>query len=212
MIFVGLSILYLLLNGSHDDPPLQWVFSGIALMLFSSWTWSAEWYQSLLGMVPFLIPWLICEKEDDWSYITGVFTDASVRLRSSKSVPWYGGAGFVLLTWMILTVEIDGTSLQAHEFYGSPFIALLAIGLAAYSWGRKISPRAGSMMIITALVVSLFAAFSSDYIGLPGDSRLPISSSVSRGALSAFLLTLLFSHYLSMSEICHPQPMRIRKN
>ena len=25
---------------------------------------------------------------------------------------------------MILTVEIDGTSLQAHEFYGSPFIAL----------------------------------------------------------------------------------------
>ena len=68
------------------------------------------------------------------------------------------------------------------------------------------------MMIITALVVSLFVAFSSDYIGLPGDSRLPISSSVSRGALSAFLLTLLFSHYLSMSEICHPQPMRIRKN
>ena len=153
--------MYLLVNGSHDDPPLHWVFSGIALMLFSSWTWSAEWYQSLIGMIPFLIPWLICEKEDDWSYITGVFTDASVRLRSSKSVPWYGGAGFVLLTWMILTVEIDGTSLQAHEFYGSPFIALLAIGLAAYSWGRKISPRAGSMMIITALVVSLFAAFSS---------------------------------------------------
>ena len=192
VIFVGLSILYLLLNGSHDDPPLQWVFSGIALMLFSSWTWSAEWYQSLLGMVPFLIPWLICEKEDDWSYITGVFTDASVRLRSSKSVPWYGGAGFVLLTWMILTVEIDGTSLQAHEFFGSPFIALLAIGLASYSWGRKISPRAGSMMIIAAMAISLITSTSSDFIGLPGDSRLPISSSVSRGALSAFLLTLLF--------------------
>mgnify|MGYP005691752189 FL=1 len=192
VICVGRSILYLLLNGSHDDPPLQWVFSGIALMLFSSWTWSAEWYQSLLGMVPFLIPWLICEKEDDWSYITGVFTDASVRLRSSKSVPWYGGAGFVLLTWMILTVEIDGTSLQAHEFYGSPFIALLAIGLAAYSWGRKISPRAGSMMIIAAMAISLITSTSSDFIGLPGDSRLPISSSVSRGALSAFLLTLLF--------------------
>ena len=192
VIFVGLSILYLLLNGSHDDPPLQWVFSGIALMLFSSWTWSAEWYQSLLGMVPFLIPWLICEKEDDWSYITGVFTDASVRLRSSKSVPWYAGAGFVLLTWMILTVEIDGTSLQAHEFYGSPFIALLAIGLAAYSWGRKISPRAGSMMIIAAMAISLITSTSSDFIGLPGDSRLPISSSVSRGELSAFLLTLLF--------------------
>jgi len=192
VIFVGLSIMYLLVNGSHDDPPLHWVFSGIALMLFSSWTWSAEWYQSLIGMIPFLIPWLICEKEDDWSYITGVFTDASVRLRSSKSVPWYGGAGFVLLTWMILTVEIDGTSLQAHEFYGSPFIALLAIGLAAYSWGRKTNPRAGSMMITTALLISLFAAFSSDYIGLPGDSRLPISSSVSRGAISAFLLTLLF--------------------
>ena len=85
--------MYLLVNGSHDDPPLHWVFSGIALMLFSSWTWSAEWYQSLIGMIPFLIPWLICEKEDDWSYITGVFTDASVRLRSSKSVPWYGGQG-----------------------------------------------------------------------------------------------------------------------
>ena len=192
VIFVGLSILYLVVNGSHDDPPLHWVFSGIALMLFSSWTWNAEWYQSILGMIPFLIPWLICEREDDWSYITGIFTDASTRLRSSKSVPWYGGAGFVLLTWMILTVEIDGTSLQAHEFYGAPFIALLAIGLASYSWGRKVSAKNGGLMILVALVISFVAAFSAESIGLPGDSRLPISSSVSRGALSAFMLTLLF--------------------
>ena len=48
------------------------------------------------------------------------------------------------------------------------------------------------MMIIAAMAISLIASTSSDFIGLPGDSRLPISSSVSRGALSAFLLTLLF--------------------
>ena len=191
VIIVGLSIMYLLINGSHDDPPLHWVFSGIALMLFSSWTWSAEWYQSLIGMVPFLIPWLICEKEDDWSSITGVFTDVSTRLKTSKSVPWYGGAGFILLTWMILTVEIDGTSLQAHEFYGSPFIALLAVGLAAYSWGPKIDPKTGGIIIVTMAVVSISAAMLADSIDIPGDPRLPISSSVSRGELSAFMLTLL---------------------
>ena len=108
--------MYLIVNGNNSDPPLHWIFTGIALMLFSSWTWNAEWYQSLIGMTPFLVPWLISEKEDDWSFITGLFTSASSRLRISKAIPWYGGAGFLLLTWMILTVEIDGTSLQAHEF------------------------------------------------------------------------------------------------
>ena len=191
VILVGISLMYLLVNGDNEDPPLHWVFSGIALMLFSSWTWNAEWYQSIIGMTPFLTPWLISEKEDDWSFITGVFSNASHRLRISRAIPWYGGTGFLLLTWMILTVEIDGTSLQAHEFYGAPFIALLAIGLAAYSWGASMSPKNGTYLILFAISSSLLAALLADSIALPGDPRLPISSSVSRGSLALFMLTLL---------------------
>ena len=191
VILVGISLMYLLVNGDNEDPPLHWVFSGIALMLFSSWTWNAEWYQSIIGMTPFLTPWLISEKEDDWSFITGVFSNASHRLRISRAIPWYGGTGFLLLTWMILTVEIDGTSLQAHEFYGAPFIALLAIGLAAYSWGASMSSKNGTYLILFAISSSLLAALLADSIALPGDPRLPISSSVSRGSLALFMLTLL---------------------
>ena len=40
-------------------------------------------------------------------------------------------------------------------------------------------------------VVSISAAMLADSIDIPGDPRLPISSSVSRGELSAFMLTLL---------------------
>jgi cytochrome c biogenesis factor len=191
VFLVGISLMYLLVNGDNEDPPLHWVFSGIALMLFSSWTWNAEWYQSIIGMTPFLTPWLISEKEDDWSFITGVFSNASHRLRISRAIPWYGGTGFLLLTWMILTVEIDGTSLQAHEFYGAPFIALLAIGLAAYSWGASMSSKNGTYLILFAISSSLLAALLADSIALPGDPRLPISSSVSRGSLALFMLTLL---------------------
>lgn len=191
VILVGLSLMYLIINGDNADPPLHWIFTGIALMLFSSWTWNAEWYQSLLGMTPFLTPWLISEKEDDWSFITGLFTGTSSRLRIAKAIPWYGGTGFLLLTWMILTVEIDGTSLQAHEFYGSPFIAILAIGLAAYTWGKSVSSKSGTYLILFALSASLLAALLADSIALPGDPRLPISSSVSRGSLASFMLVLL---------------------
>ena len=191
VILVGMSLMYLIVNGNNSDPPLHWIFTGIALMLFSSWTWNAEWYQSLFGMTPFLIPWLMSEKEDDWSFITGLFTSTSSRLRISKAIPWYGGAGFLLLTWMILTVEIDGTSLQAHEFYGSPFIALLAIGLAAYTWGKSITHKTGTFLILFAIICSVLVALLADSIALPGDPRLPISSSVSRGSLASFMLVLL---------------------
>ena len=84
VILVGMSLMYLIVNASNSDPPLHWIFTGIALMLFSSWTWNAEWYQSLIGMTPFLVPWLISEKEYDWSFITGLFTSASSRLRISR--------------------------------------------------------------------------------------------------------------------------------
>ena len=51
-----------------------------------------------------------------------------------RSIPWFGAMGYLGLTWMLLTAEIDGTSLEAHEVFGAPFIAALAIGLMVYSW------------------------------------------------------------------------------
>ena len=192
VLFIGLSSLILLVNGDHRDPPAHWVALGVLLMLFSSWAWISEWYQSLAGIAPFLIVWVLPEEEgDELSWVRGFFSDESSRLRSSRSFPWYLSSAFLLLTWVLLTVEIDGTNLEAHEYYGAPMIALLAIGLGLYGWGRGLGARTGNLALASAAALSFILAANAGSLGLPGDHELPITDSVSRGALSAFLLTWL---------------------
>ena len=186
---VGFSAIVLLIEGDAKNPPTHWVALGVTLMLFSSWTWNAEWYQAFAGMVPFFVPWIMTEEEEGESW--GILDDASSRTRAAKSFPWYGGIAFLLLTWMILTVEIDGTSLEAHEFYGAPIIGLLALALAAYSWGNSVDTRKGNLLLLAAVTSSLALAYLSDQFSLPGDPHLPITSFATRGALATFMLTLL---------------------
>ena len=109
------------------------------MMLFSSWLWISDIPQSVAGMVPFLAPWLLSpENESEFESLRLPFTDSSARIRAARMIPWYGGTAFLLLTWLLLTVEIDGPSLEAHEFYGAPLLGLLALGLALYGWGSSL--------------------------------------------------------------------------
>jgi len=186
---VGLSAIVLLVEGDAKKPPTHWVALGVTLMLFSSWTWNSEWYQAFAGMIPFFVPWIMTEEEDGQSW--AIFNSISSRTRAAKSFPWYGGSAFLLLTWMILTVEIDGTSLEAHEFYGAPIIGLLALSLATYSWGNSVDTRTGNTLLVLAMLLSLAFAYFADMFSLPGDPHLPITSFATRGALSIFLITLL---------------------
>ncbi|HJM77549.1 MAG: cytochrome c biogenesis protein CcsA [Candidatus Thalassarchaeaceae archaeon] len=191
VLTVGLALMLLLVSGDAEDPPTHWVAAGVMLMLFASWGWVAEIQQAIAGMAPFLAVWLISDDDDDLSAFALPFTDESVRSRLARAVPWYGGATYLLLTWLLLTVEIDGTNLAAHEFYGAPLIGLLAIGLALYAWGRTLPARRGSILVAAALAASIALAALSESFDLPGDPHLDVTSGITRGALSLFLLSWL---------------------
>ena len=190
ILFIGLAILLLLVSGDHKDPPAHWVALGVILMLFSSWGWVSEWYQSLAGIAPFLLIWMMPEDDqDDLSSLKAPFVDTRSRTRVSRSSPWYLSIALLLLTWVLLTVEIDGTNIAAHEYYGAPILSLMAIGLAAYAWGSWVSARNGSLAIAVAVLASVLLAAYSGSFELPGNQDLPITDSVSRGALAMFILT-----------------------
>ena len=192
ILFFGLAILLLLVFGDRDDPPIHWVTMGVLLMLFSSWAWVSEWYQSLAGIAPFLLVWILPEDENnDMSWIIGAMADSEQRSRYSQSFPWYLSMAFLMLTWVLLTVEIDGTNITAHEYYGAPLVSFLAIGLALYAWGDGISGKAGSIALSIAVVLSVLLAAFSDNFDLPGNQNQPITDYISRGALSMFVLTWL---------------------
>ena len=192
IMFFGLSILLLLVFGDRNDPPVHWVSMGVLLMLFSSWGWVSEWYQSLAGIIPFLLVWILPEDEnDDLSWIVGAVFDPKQRARYSRSFPWHLPMAFLLLTWVLLTVEIEGTNIAAHEYYGAPLVSLLAVGLALYAWGDGISGRAGIIALSATAALSVFLATYSGSFDLPGNQDQPITDSISRGALSMFVLTWL---------------------
>ena len=192
VLFFGLAIMTLLIFGDREEPPVHWISMGVLLMLFSGWAWVSEWYQSLAGIAPFLLVWVIPEEEkDDFSWMIESITDAKKRAISARSFPWYLSLSFLLLTWVLLTVEIEGTNIAAHEYYGAPLISLLAVGLALYAWGEKISGKAGTISLVVTIIISVLLAANSGKFDLPGNQEQPITEIISRGALSLFILTWL---------------------
>ena len=190
VLFVGTSLLFLTLHSSSKKPSFQYIIAGIILMLYSNWSWSANTFQAFIGMIPFLVPWFLSD-EEDFSILLKPFKKTSERTRMARKIPWYGGATFLLLTWILLTVEIEGSNILAHEFYGAPLIALLAIGLTLYAWGNSVNSRNGNILIAITLFLSLFFAYISDQIYLPGDPELSVTQGISRGSLGLFILTWL---------------------
>jgi len=189
---VGLALMLLIVHGESIHPPMHWIAMGVLLMLFSSWLSISEIQQAVAGLVPFLVPWLLSpEDEGEFEGALLPLSDASVRTRVARMVPWYGGTAFLLLTWLLLTIEIDGSSLKAHEFYGAPLIGLLAVGLTLYAWGRSITPEKGSRMVGAVLLASIALAGIADQFSLPGDPDLEFTNGITRGAVALFLLTWL---------------------
>ena len=188
---VGLAILFLLVNSDHEDPSGALVAAGVLLMLFSSWSWAAEWYQAMAGIAPFLFIWLIPDEEEKPHSVLGKLRDDETRMSLAVSTPFTASLAFLLLTWVLLTVEIDGTNLAAHELYGAPFLAVMALALSWYSIGGQISTSQGTVAVSTVLALSISLPLMSGSIPLPGDPELEITPSISRGELSVFILVWL---------------------
>ena len=144
--FVGGALMFLLIKGDSEKPPVAWVFGGVFLMLFASWSWAATLQQSIIGMLLFLGPWLMSAEEEE-SPLTKLFNDTSVRMKVARAIPWYSAAAFLTLTWLLLAAEIDGTSLAAHEFYGSSIIILAILAITIYSLGKSIDAKRGNAFI-----------------------------------------------------------------
>ena len=192
ILSVGLALMLLIVNGDSQRPAMHWISLGVVMMLFSSWLWISDIQQSVAGMLPFLAPWLLSpENESEFESLRLPFSDSSARTRAARMVPWYGGTAFLLLTWLLLTVEIDGPSLKAHEFYGAPLLALLALGLALYGWGRSLPANKAPAAMGIALAASIVLAIFSESLPFPGDPELVVTSGITRGAVGAFVLTWL---------------------
>ena len=185
------SLMLLLVLGEESRPPLTWVFSGVFLMLFASWTWTASISQAVVGMILFLGPWLISTDEEEINLLE-IFTNTRLRMNLARAIPWFGAAAFLTLTWLLLTAEIDGTSLAAHEFYGAPILCITVLALTIYSWGKSVDSKRGNILMLVTLMMSVILSLNVDQFDLPGDPSLMLTSSVSRGALSMFMLTWIF--------------------
>jgi len=188
---LGISIMILLITSDSKEPSLPWIFSGVVLMFYASWSSSATIPQAIAGMSPFLIVWLISDDDDDLDSLLLPFKNKSARMKFARAITWYGTAAYLLLTWILLTVEIDGTNLEAHEFYGAPFIGLLAIGLSMYTWGKSVDIKTGNLLLSLVFIFSIILGIFADDFDLPGDPSLLFASSFSRGAVSIFLLSWL---------------------
>ena len=147
--------LHLILAAGFIVMPLLIMENQIVSMLDNWQLYLPAVLLSFLGMIPFLIPWFLSDVEDDISALIKPFKNTSHRTRLAKNIPWYGGATFLLLTWILLTVEIEGSNILAHEFYGAPLIGLLAIGLTLYSWGNSVTSRNGNILLVTCLLISI---------------------------------------------------------
>ena len=188
---LGISIMILLITSDSEEPSLPWIFSGVILMFYASWSSSATIPQARAGMSPFLIVWLLSDDDDDLDSLLLPFKNKSARMKFARAITWYGTAAYLLLTWILLTVEIDGTNLEAHEFYGAPFIGLLAIGLSMYTWGKSVDVKTGNLLLSLVFIFSIILGIFADDFDLPGDPSLLFASSFSRGAVSIFLLSWL---------------------
>jgi len=185
------SIMILLITTDSKEPSLPWIFSGVILMFYASWSSSATIPQAIAGMSPFLVIWLLSDDDDDFESLLLPLKNKSARMKFARAITWYGTAAYLLLTWLLLTVEIDGTNLEAHEFYGAPFIGLLAIGLSMYTWGKSVDMKTGNSLLSLVFIFSILLGVFADEFDLPGDPSLLFASSFSRGAVSLFLLSWL---------------------
>ena len=96
-------------------------FSGVALYLFASWSWAASLPLAVSGWQFSWCRGYLPPPDDEPESLLEPIFNASNQNRISRASPWFGAIAYLGLTWMLLTAEIDGTSLEAHEVLALQF-------------------------------------------------------------------------------------------
>jgi len=131
-----------------------------------------------------LLPWLLASEEET--------NQKKLSLSSLVlHIPLAGGGSFLVLTWLLLLAEIDGSSPEAHEAFGSILIAILASGLLIYSLRRASKFQRISILIMGVIFSFSAALYGLDFFPLPGNSEQLLTQSIDRGHISRFLLVWL---------------------
>ena len=179
---------FLLWSRRGNEDRIVWIASGVLLMLFSRWAFLLPIEYALIGVILFIIPW-ISGINDDENQIQ--WTDGRWQQRLVLWVPLAIGGPFLLLTWILLLSEVDGTSLALHEMYGLPLLCFGVLGLTIYAWRNLVSPSKVPAVLIGLIVFSaIFSIYFSE--SLPGNSDYVLSGDLTRGMVAGFALPLLF--------------------
>ena len=179
---IAIPVLILMI---HDRVhTVLWSSVGVIIMLFSRWSWHLETVEAGLGMLFFLLPWLLAPEEDASTQRLNV-------RRLTLFVPLAGGGAFLLLTWLLLLAEIDGPSPEAHEAFGAILIGLLAAGLLTYSLRRSSEKQRWYVLGFSLLLSIVSVWVGESYLPLPGNADQLISTSITRGDIARFLLVWL---------------------
>ncbi|MEE2758829.1 MAG: cytochrome c biogenesis protein CcsA [Candidatus Thermoplasmatota archaeon] len=208
----------LLWSQRESSERVVWMSSGVMLMLFSYWAFLLTTNHAIIGMALFLAPLFFSKDFEDpplkWK-------DGRWQQRIVLWAPLAIGAPFLLLTWLLLLAEVDGTNLAWHEIFGLPLLCLSALGLTVYSWKKVVNPEWIPSVLVS--VVTLSALFAHMYGGdLPGDSDLDFygSEGITRGMIAGFALPMfVFSIppmfrlvWVRMGEFqLHQKPLQLRR-
>ena len=182
---------FLLWNQYASKERVVWMTAGVMLMLFSYWAFLITMEIALIGMLIFLLPmFLMADQEEPPLNLT----DGRWQQRVVLWVPLAVGAPFLLLTWMLLLAEVDGTNLAWHEIFGLPLLCLSALGLMIYSWRKVVAPHLVPRLLCGMIFLSILFAYTMGN-SLPGDAdHLFYDDGISRGMIAGFALPLfLFS-------------------
>ena len=169
----------------HDrNQSVLWPAVGVVILLFSRWSWHLDSVQAGVGMLLLLLPWLLAPEESS--------NKKTVTLSTmTLHIPLVGGGSFLVLTWLLLLAEIDGSSPEAHEAFGSILIGMLAAGLLIYSL-RRASKLHRWLILTLGIMLSLSATiYGTDFFPLPGNADQLLTQSINRGHISRFLLVWL---------------------
>ncbi|MDG1524954.1 MAG: cytochrome c biogenesis protein CcsA [Candidatus Thalassarchaeaceae archaeon] len=181
---------FLLWNQYANDERVVWMTAGVTLLLFSYWAALLTVIPTIVGMIGFLSPmFLLGDQEDpplNWN-------DGRWQQRLVLWVPMAVGAPFLLLTWLLLLAEVDGTNMAWHEIFGLPLLCLSSIGLTVYSWRKVVKPHYVPRLLSGMILISIIFAYTMGG-ALPGDADHEFSEGITRGMIAGFALPLfLFS-------------------
>jgi len=182
---------FLLGNQYATKERVVWMTAGVTLMLFSYWAFLLSMTTAIIGMIGFLSPMFLLSDQEDPPL---KLKDGRWQQRVVLWVPLAIGAPFLLLTWMLLLAEVDGTNLAWHEIFGLPLLCLSALGLMIYSWRKVVAPHLVPRLLCGMIFLSILFAYTMGE-SLPGDAdHLFYDDGISRGMIAGFALPLfLFS-------------------